>query len=336
MNRNESVLNIDTVVIGASAGGVEALSRFVALLPEDLPAALLVVLHLPQVSHSVLPDILSRKGKLPACHAQDGMTVEPGNIYVAPPARHMLLKRKRIILVDGPRENGTRPSADPLFRTAARSCGRSVAGIVLSGMLDDGTQGIAAVRRFGGLTIAQDPSDALFSGMPRNAIEQVGVHHVLPIEGIAQLLRHVCAPTAETGEPDMPEKDQTEMSPAELAELEKQGRPSVFTCPECHGTLFELAEDDYPRFRCRVGHAYSQETLMSDQWNALEAALWTALRSIEENNNLLLRLAERAEAQGFAASGKHYRTKLQDGQKRAEVVRHALEGTARPPMERAS
>lgn len=318
---------IDTIVVGASAGGVEALSRLVASLPADLGAAVFVVIHFPEGAPSVLPEILGRKGVLPALHAEDGMVVVPNRIYVAPPGRHMLLKRTTIRVIDGPKENNNRPSIDPLFRTAARSCGHSVAGILLSGMLDDGTMGMASVKRYGGITIAQHPADAAFGDMPRNAIVQVGVDHVLTLDEIGPLLVRLAQESPQGASvPFVGEKDPTEMNPQELAMLERRGGPSVFTCPECHGTLFELEEDGLSHYRCRVGHAYSIETLASEQRTMLEAALWTALRSIEENNNLVERLIQRAEGQGFEVSAEHYRVRLRDGQERAKLLRYVLEG----------
>lgn len=322
---------IDMIVIGASAGGVEALTRLVRALPSDLPAAVFVVVHFPETSPSLLPDILNRLGALPAAHARDGAEIEPGRIYVAPPGRHMLIKRTTVRLVEGPKENGNRPAIDPLFRTAARSCGPSVAGVLLSGMLDDGTMGMSAVKRYGGVAIVQDPQDALFGSMPQSAIDRVGVHHVLPLEAIGPLLTKLvegAAPREFT--PAEEEKDPTEMDTEELAALERRGKPSTFTCPECHGTLFELEEDGLLHYRCRVGHAYSFDTLATEQQNMLEAALWTALRSIEENNSLLERLIHRSESGGFSVSADHYRQRLAEGRERSNLLRHVLEGNTFP------
>jgi two-component system, chemotaxis family, protein-glutamate methylesterase/glutaminase len=181
----------DIIVVGASAGGVEALIRTVGGVPSDLPAALLVVLHMRPGKPSGLPDLLSRSGKLRASQAEHLQPIQHGHIYVAPSDRHLVIVSGRVHVTLGPRENGHRPAIDPLFRTAARSYGRRVVGIVLSGVLDDGTAGLAAVKRHGGLAIVQDPDDALFPSMPRSAMDHVAVDHVLPAKEIGALLAEV-------------------------------------------------------------------------------------------------------------------------------------------------
>ena len=176
------------VVVGASAGGIEAFRALAGGLPPDLLAAVLVVVHIPATLPSLLPQILASAGPLPAAHAQDGETLRPGRIYVAPPDRHLLVEGGKVRLSAGPRENFSRPSVDPLFRSAAKSFGRRAAGVILSGSLDDGAAGLAVVRRRGGLTVAQDPREALFSSMPEGVIRRVGVDFVLPAADIAALL----------------------------------------------------------------------------------------------------------------------------------------------------
>ena len=178
----------DAIVIGFSAGGVEALARLAADLPRDLPAALFVVHHFPAERESALPSILRRSGRLPALHPVHGQQIEQGRIYVAPPDRHMLIVGDRIHLTRGPRENGHRPAVDPLFRTAARTFGPRLVGVLLSGTLDDGTVGMMAVKRHGGIAVVQDPEEALYPGMPASAMQRVAIDHVLPVEEIAKLL----------------------------------------------------------------------------------------------------------------------------------------------------
>ncbi len=165
----------DIVVIGASAGGVEALIRLTSALPRDLPASLFVVLHTPARSKSMLPAILSRSGNLPAIHAEHGSAIEPGCIYVARPDHHLIIKPGFVSVTQGPRENRQRPAIDPLFRSAALAYGHRVVGVVLSGSLDDGTSGLVSIKARGGTAIVQDPADALFDSMPRSAIENVAV-----------------------------------------------------------------------------------------------------------------------------------------------------------------
>ena len=186
----------DIVVVGASAGGVEALTNLVAALPADLPASLFVVLHVPATGTSTLPDILSRSGPLPASHAKDGEPIEQGRVYVAPPDHHLLLRDDHVHLARGPRENGHRPAVDPLFRSAAWEHSTRVVGVVLSGALDDGTAGLLAIKARGGVAVVQQPEDALYAGMPNNAIEHVEVDHVLPAAAIAGMLARLAAEPA--------------------------------------------------------------------------------------------------------------------------------------------
>lgn len=315
---------VDTIVVGASAGGVEAITRLVALLPPDLPAAILVVVHFPERSTSVLPAILSRNGKLPAVHAEDGLAIENGRIYCAPPGLHLLVRDGHMSLVNGPRENGHRPAIDPLFRTAAHARRSRVVSVLLSGLLDDGTMGTWAVHRQGGTTICQDPDDALFGDMPRHAIEVGAARHVLPLDEIGRLLAELAGQEVAPLTPDEAMQDPTEMSLGELARLERRGRPSAFVCPECQGTLFEFAEEGVMHYRCRVGHSYLPDSLSANQEGVLEAALWTALRAVEEHNDLLHTMLDRAEKHGFETSARGYRHKLEEGASRLELLRRVL------------
>ena len=283
----------DILVIGASAGGVEALSELVKGFPRDIPASIFVVIHLPAHSTSVLPKILARNGILPSLNPSDGDRIQPGHIYVAPPDQHMLIKRGRIRVVHGPRENGSRPSIDPLFRTAARAYGKRVIGIVLSGVLDDGTAGLIAIKKQGGIAIVQDPSEAAYPAMPESAIAHNNVDHILRVSDMASVVeRLVHTPVEEEGEEPVSEEMEIESDIAELdmAALhggEKPGTPSRFSCPDCNGVLWEIDDGDMVRFRCRVGHAYSPETLLAVQSDSVEAAIWAGLRALEENAALM-------------------------------------------------
>jgi two-component system, chemotaxis family, protein-glutamate methylesterase/glutaminase len=320
----------DIIVIGASAGGVEALSELVKGLPEDLPAAVFVVLHVPSNSTSVLARILNRAGPLPARAATDFESILPGHIYVARSDCHLLVKRDFMRLTRGPKENSVRPAIDPLFRTAARYHGRRVIAIILSGMLDDGTAGLAAVKSRGGIAIVQDPDEAMYAGMPRSALENLAVDYCLPVAKISEMLvRLASEPVAEEGDLAVSEdmEQETDIAEFDLQELKDEGRPgtpSRYTCPECHGVLFEIEEQDLLRFRCRVGHAYSSETLIDEQSQALEAALWAALRSLEENISLARRLAERMREQGNSRSAARFDERAQGLETRVSVIRKAL------------
>lgn len=331
---------IDTIVVGGSAGSVEALSRLVSLLPADLPAALIVVVHFPESSTSVLPDILSRNGSLPAKHAEDGELIVNGCIYVARPGHHLLVRGDCTAVVVGPKENGNRPAIDPLFRTAAQARGNRVVGVLLSGLLDDGTMGMWSIRRHGGRNVVQDPEEALFGDMPRSAIDHGAAERALPLEEIGSFLVDLAGQEVDEIPTDQG-VDPTEMNLSELSDLERRGRPSAFVCPECSGTLFELSEDGVPHYRCRVGHSYMAESLSASQEGQLEAALWTAVRAVEEHNDLLATMLQRAQARGFELTAKSYRAKLEEGNFRMEILRQALglprpgqgEATARPETE---
>jgi two-component system, chemotaxis family, protein-glutamate methylesterase/glutaminase len=247
----------DIVVIGASAGGVEALDRLVGSLPPELPAAIFVVLHLPATGRSVLPQILGRAGKLPASAAEDCERPERGHIYVAPPDRHMLLVGQRVRLSGGPRENGHRPAVDPLFRSAARTYGPRVVAIVLSGNLDDGAAGARLVKDRGGVVLAQDPADALYPDMPANTAAVTGVDSVLSAEAMPAVIgRLLEEPVADRGEEPAEEREGREEDELAAAELALRGAPSELSCPECGGQLWERDEGPLVRFACRVGHVF--------------------------------------------------------------------------------
>jgi two-component system chemotaxis response regulator CheB len=316
------------VVVGASAGGVEALADLAASLPGDLPAAVFVVLHLPATGTSALPEILSRHGPLPAGHVRDGEPIQPGQIYVAPPDRHVLLRTGHVHLSRGPREHGHRPAVDPLFRSAAREYASRVIGVVLSGALDDGTAGLAAIKGRRGLAVVQEPTDALYPGMPGSALANVQVDHVSPAASMGTLLARLTRePAAEMSGPapaDMNVEVEVEGFSLEAVEGEHPGRPSGFSCPDCNGVLWEIQDGQLERFRCRVGHAWSPESLLTQQRQGLEAALWIALRSLEERAALSRRLAEPARRRGHLITATRFEEQAAEAQQAARLVRNLL------------
>jgi two-component system chemotaxis response regulator CheB len=320
----------NVIVIGASAGGVGSLTGLVGDLPESLAAAVAVALHVPAEWPSALPAILSRSGPLPAAHAQDGEPLQHGRIYVAPPGRHLLVKRRTVRAVNGPNENGHRPAVDPLFRTAARAHGRRTLGVVLSGSLDDGTVGLMAIKKHGGAALVQDPADALFSGMPASAIENVAVDFIGDVPSLAnELVRRTAALAADHSEIAMTDDDAEELDVVEMDRGTPDpddwaAVPSQFTCPECHGSLFEREDGALVRFRCRTGHAFSPETLAASQTQGVEEALWIALRALEENAALLHRLARRASDRGQVRAADRFLSQARGVEKRARVIRDAL------------
>lgn len=327
----------DIIVLGASAGGVEALTQLISHLPPDLPAAIFVVLHIPPHGTSVLPSIFNRciekyhKGaSLRAVHPQDGEAIRHGQIYVAPSDQHLLVKDGYIRLARGPRENSHRPAVDPLFRTAARVYGRRVVGVVLSGTLDDGTAGLAAVKKRGGVAIAQDPDEALYSGMPRSAIENVDIDHILKIDEIAHILVKLASQPVEEEQAEAVsaemeiESDIAELELKAMQKTHRPGTPSPYACPECGGTLWELHEEKLLRFRCRTGHAFSAASLLAEQSQDLEEALWIALRALEEKAALTERLATRAHERHQSFSAKRFKEQSQAAQHHAALVRQML------------
>jgi two-component system, chemotaxis family, protein-glutamate methylesterase/glutaminase len=325
----QQALQRDVVVVGASAGGVEALAKLVADLPQELPATMLVVLHVLATGTSVLPSILDRAGALPASSARHGERIERGHIYVAPPDHHMVAAGDHIHLTHGPRENGHRPAVDPLFRSAARSYGARVVAVVLSGALDDGTAGLQVVQRAGGTTLVQDPDDALYDGMPRSAIQHGAADHVVELSAMADAICELIDSPIEsptTTEP-VAELDQGALDIAERTPL--RGDLSGLTCPECGGALWEQQEGEVVRFRCHVGHAYSVESMQAEQGVALEAALWSALRSLEERAGLFRRLARRSVRSPETAE--RYERKAAEVGRHADAVRHTIAELGRAP-----
>ena len=292
----------DIIVIGASSGGVEVLTTIVSRLPADLPAAIFIVLHVRPDAPSLLPAILNRVGALPAAHAVDGEAIRTGRIYVAPPGRQLYLDKRRVTVEPGPRENMHRPAIDPLFRTAAQHYGTRVIGVVLSGALDDGTAGLQAVKEAGGIAVVQNPADAACASMPTHAMERVAVDYCVNAVELAGLLsRLVKEPAQEPATPASVPLETLEGTnlPHEPAVTKPSfGVESGLTCPECSGILREVREGDVLRFRCRVGHAYTSLSMLEAQGDALETALWTAVRSLEERSILLNKLAEHARRRG--------------------------------------
>lgn len=317
----------DIVAIGASAGGLEALIAIVRALPGDLPASLFVVMHVPPDGTSALPAILTRSGSMPASHPGDGEVIEQGHIYVAPPDHHLLVEEGQVRVVRGPRENRHRPAVDPLFRTAARAYGPRLIAVVLSGMLDDGTAGLVAVGRRGGVSVVQDPRDALFPGMPENAIKYDHPGYVAPVAEIGPLLaRLVHEPASAAGRGPVSrgmemEADDAALDMATINDPDKPGNLSVFGCPECGGVLWEMEEGTLLRYRCRVGHAYTADSLVAEQSLHLEAALWAALRGLEEKAALTRRLAQRSRGSGHDFLAQRYDEQERDAERHAAVIR---------------
>jgi two-component system chemotaxis response regulator CheB len=318
----------DVVVVGASAGGVEALRTLVGGLPRDFAAAVLVVLHIAPTSRSALPEILRRAGKLPVDHASHGEALKPGQIYVAPPDYHLLVRDGTVALGHGPRENGHRPAVDPLFRSAARWHGPAVSAVVLSGTLDDGAAGVAIVAARGGRVLVQDPTEALYDGMPRAALR------VCKPDGVAiaaAMAPQLVAWSLEVA-PGLPppvdrdlavETDVAELDDTAMSDPDRPGTPAGLSCPDCNGSLFEISTDVL-RFRCRVGHAWSPESLAAEQGDEVEAALWVAIRSLEEKAALRRRLSRAATERANDPAADFHAEKADEAAERARTIRRLV------------
>jgi two-component system chemotaxis response regulator CheB len=267
---------------------------------------------------------------LPVERAVHGTELRPGTVSVAVPDHHLLVVDGRVALSRGPRENGHRPAVDVLFRSAARSAGPRVIGVVLSGALDDGTAGVIALRRRGGVTVAQEPAEALYPSMPEHAIEVGGADHVAPVSEIPALLGRLLAEELPASEgPPATDLMDTETALADLDldalnQEERPGTPSGFGCPSCAGALFTITEGGMERYRCRVGHAWSPEALAEEQSQALESALWMALRGLEERAALSRTMSDRARQRGHRLSEEAFRRRHEEARAAADVLRRLL------------
>lgn len=321
----------DIIVIGASAGGVEALRVLVRALPAQLAAAVFIVLHIPPHIPSTLAAILNRAGSLPVRQAEDGLRIRPGQIYVAAPNHHLLVHEQSVQLSRGPRENRHRPAVDALFRSAAYIFGPHVVGVVLTGALDDGTAGLYAIKQRGGYTIVQDPNEAMYSSMPQSALDEVEVDECLPLEAIAlRLVELAQTPVAADNtfpiSPTLAQETEIAALRHDAISIDKHpGVPAPFSCPECKGVLWEVQEGQLVRYRCRTGHAYSTEILLAEQGESIEAAVWSAWNILEESNSLTRRMQARAQDHGHSHLVQRYAERIAEGEHQAKVLHSLLE-----------
>jgi two-component system chemotaxis response regulator CheB len=322
----------DVVAIGASAGGVEALKALVGRLPADLPAAVLVALHLPATARSFLVDILARHSRLPVVQALEGLPVVPGQVVVARPDAHLLVLEDQIVLGHGATENGARPSHDAMLRSVALARQERSVGVVLTGLLDDGAAGLRVVHRYGGACLVQDPDDAEFPSMPRSALRAVPEAVALPLDALAkEVVRAVTEPRALR--PVVPEEDHSRDlaelrsaigTPEEMAGTDRPGVPSPYACPDCHGVLNTIPDDRLLRFRCRTGHAWTAESLIAQQDSEVEEALWTALRVLEERADISQRLADQSAEGRRDWSREHFARRADEALRSASLLRSVL------------
>lgn len=332
----------DTIVVGASAGGVEALRTLFAGLPVNFPARVLVVLHVPPSGVNALASVLARSSAMTVKAAANRDRLEPGVILVARPDHHLVVVDDECLLTRGPRENGHRPAIDVLFRSAANALGPRNIGVILSGALDDGSVGLRAIRTRGGLGVVQDPQDAQHSSMPSSAIRAAAPEYVLPVAAMPKLLISLIG--AEVGDQPEPaaaaiqspdqqqaterlirmEAAMAEMTPESFHTAHRPGESSGLSCPDCHGVLFAISEQDFLRFRCRVGHAWSIESLLAEHRTAVEGALWMALRALEEKAALCSEMSDRATGGGASISARRFAEQATEAMGAVEVLRRLL------------
>jgi two-component system chemotaxis response regulator CheB len=318
----------DIIVIGASAGGVIALKELVAQLPRELAAAVFIVQHVSAHALSYLPQILSAAGPLKAKHPHDGEPIEMGRIYVAPPDHHLLLEEGRVLVKRGPKENRFRPSIDALFRSAAYTYGPRVIGIVLTGLLNDGTSGLWSVKRLGGLGIIQEPDDALYASMPTSVLEYVEVDHQVPIAELAPLLVRLTGesiPDERLASPEELTRISTEVQIAAQKNafemgIQHLGTPTQLTCPECHGALVELKEGRLIRYRCHTGHSFTASSLLAEVTKAVEESLWNVARGLEETIVLLEQTGRTFAEAGHAEEAEQFLGKARQTRERARAI----------------
>lgn len=338
--KNPPIPARDIVVIGTSTGGLEALRQLVAGLPSGFTPAVLVVMHIGP-HDSILPSLLASTSVLPVRQARHGDLVEAGRILIAPPDLHLTVVRSgaqcSVVLARTAKENHTRPAIDPLFRAAAVAFGARAIGVILTGALDDGTAGLAAIKACGGVAVVQDPSEALAPDMPASAIDNVAVDHVLKLGEIpAALLRVVDANAqgspavgaAQAVPPWVEDENRFGMEGVKMHRLEALAKPSTFTCPECHGTLWELNDQQPRRFRCHTGHAYSERNLVALQGELVEDSLWSAVRALQEKEMLLRRMADDALQNKHIAASLDYSAQARQAQRSAEILRGLITAKA--------
>lgn len=322
----------DIVVIGASAGGLTPLKTFVSSLPANFTGSVFIVLHIPPFSESRLAFILSKAGPLKAVQPKDGEEIKSGMIYVAANDHHLLIEGSKVYMKKGPKENRFRPSIDALFRSAAYVYGSRVIGIVLSGLMNDGTSGLWSIKRMGGITIIQAPEDADYPQMPQNVLEYVEVDYTMPVVGMGEFVTTLV---------EQPAPKQKKLTVKELSLLKMEviiatqdnafemgimnfGELTPFTCPECHGALARLKEGNLIRFRCHTGHAYTASALLADLSQSVEEMLWQGMRGMEEMNLLLKNIEKHLKGLGHRKQAAIFNDKAEEAAHRARIIHDSI------------
>jgi two-component system, chemotaxis family, protein-glutamate methylesterase/glutaminase len=326
----------DIVVIAASRGGFQVLKTLVSQLPADLPAAVFIVLHIGRHA-SVLPDLMTTWGALPARYAEHGERVTPGAIRVAPPDRHLVLDGERVWLNEGAKENFARPAADPLFRSAALEYGPRVVGVVLSGDLDDGAAGLANIRAQRGFAIVQDPADCESPGMPRAALESCGADILCTTHELANCIVQALSGSSPRAAEEMAVDDKERFeSEARIAshgvvtpeELDKIGERSALTCPDCGGALWRILDDRPMRYRCHTGHAFTGLSLEEGYATRSEEAVWSAIRAMHERVIFAQERRRWAERSGNVAQIEIEQARIEEAERLVELLRDAMQAAS--------
>jgi len=323
------------IVIGTSAGGMEALVKLIEPLPADLPAAIFIVQHLSAESNvGILVKRLAKHTKLSCVVAEHNTPIIPGAIYMAPPDHHLLINEKLIFVAKGPRENQFRPSIDPLFRSAAAFHGSKTIGVILTGFLNDGLVGMVTIKRSGGITVVQDPADAEYPDLPRSILRHIHVDHTLPANEMGTLLEKLVHQSSQDSmmvppdiilEAKIAQRVMINSENASINELDQLGKRVPYSCPDCGGALWELekGKEKVTRFRCHTGHAYTDETLLSGMNTALEETLWVAMRSLEERRSMLMGMA--TQNNGNSKWAEEQRKRAEEMKTHIERIRSILE-----------
>ncbi len=321
------------VVVGASAGGMNALSEFVAQLQKGMDAAFFIVMHLSKTSiGDFLIHRLQPQTALQCEMASEGTTIKKDHIYIAAPNLHLLVKKNKIILGRGPEENRWRPSIDVLFRSAAVAYNTRTIAVVLTGMLDDGTTGMLAVKRSGGTCIVQDPNEAEYPDMPLSVLNNMEVDHCISLSQMAAVILSITKTTPEEKSPPedvIIESQIAERVVVDYDNVKKLGEKSIYACPDCGGGLWDIkkggkGQGKFDRYRCHIGHSYSEKDLVIKQGEIFESTLWTALRIMEERRNLLMKLGDDHAKKGLSSMAKNYNDKADDIQVHVDKMKEVL------------
>ncbi|MEH2406629.1 chemotaxis protein CheB [Nostoc sp.] len=327
------MLGHDIIVIGTSAGGLKVLGAILGAVPADINAVFFIVQHLAADKPSILPEILTDVGSLPASHPVDGESIKTGRIYIAPPDYHLLVNEGLMRVVRGPQENRFRPAIDTLFRSAARAYGTRVVGVVLTGYLDDGTVGLQAIKKRGGVAIVQDPKEAEYPSMAKSALRYVKVDYCLPLAEIPDLVVRLSKepPAQEEAYPVTEEIEiesriaEQQMNTQELLEnVEVIGTRTTYTCPECNGSIWQIGKGEPLRFRCHIGHSFTASVFLSEQTQNLENALWSAVRAMEEKVTFSRQMAERMRNYNLANAVTKYEDHAMNLDKEVSLIRDII------------